>query len=760
MNHHSKSLFFENKLNLAQNQAVSCIDGPLLVLAGAGSGKTRVLTYRMAEIILRKKASPTEILCVTFTNKAAEEMKLRIESILSGLELNLRQNLWVSTFHSFCFRILRQTIHLIGYDSNFLIYDQADQLNLIKTCMKELRINTQTLDPKKVQSSLQKVKNLGLSPSSGQLSYFMSHREKIVYNLYEQKLKESQALDFNDLLLKTYEVFNKSPQTLEHYQNHFLYIMVDEYQDTNAIQYNLLKQLAQKNKNICAVGDEDQSIYSWRGADYSNITNFKRDFRGTKTIKLEENYRSSKNIVSAANGLISKNKKRSAKTLFTHNPEGEKILLFNLKNEYDEARFIAETISQEIQFRSLDEVAIFYRTNAQSRTLEEELRRHDLKYKIVGGMKFYQRKEIKDLLAYLRLIVNSKDNMAFQRIINTPIRGLGKTTINKLEDFSLENSKSFYEAIPICLETDLFNSSIKKKLLDFYKLIADLRKFSLSHSPKNVYTKVLNQTEYIEILKKKNPLEAENKSENLEAFYNALEAFEKKHKRKAKIELFLEELSLSSDSEDEEQHSSDCVHLMTLHASKGLEFPVVFIIGCNENLLPSSQSTQSSQLLEEERRLFYVGMTRAKEKLYLSYSHTRKNWGVEVHYLSSRFLSDLPDDYIECFNKTSYNMFSKKHKKPNSQKLWKAPLPYNKSNNYKIDKTIQDSRHKDDWIQTRPEEEPYYLWKKGMKVLHPQFGKGTIFKIEGKGNSEKLSISFEDHRTKKFISKYVKLQRL
>ena len=759
-NNPPETSFFKNQLNPAQAQAVTHTKGPLLILAGAGSGKTRVLTYRMAELILKAEATATEILCVTFTNKAAREMKERIHAILKDLDVPLHEPLWVSTFHAFCVKILRSSIHLLDYSPHFLIYDQTDQLNTIKNVIERLNLNPDIVDHKEVQKFIQKAKTLGLKPSSKKISYLANQNQIAVYKAYEEELKSTNALDFNDLLMKCYELFKNHPETLEAYQNQFRYIMIDEYQDTNNIQYRLIKLLAKKHNNICAVGDEDQSIYSWRGADYTNIINFKKDFPKAKVIFLEENYRSSQNIVQAASHLISKNQDRNPKKLFTQNPHGDKVAIHQLKNEYEEARFVAENISEEIQHRALKEIAVFYRTNAQSRILEEEMMRQGLKYKIVGGMQFYQRKEIKDMLAYIRLVLNPKDNVALQRVFNTPQRGLGKTTLAKLESYSQERLCSFYEAIPQALNTDLFNAGTRKKLKAFYDLIERLRSFhSEVKIPNQVYLKILEETQYIDALKEKKPLEAKAKSENLEALYSAIESFERTHKKEAHLNLFLEELALVSDHEDSEEADEDCVHMMTLHASKGLEFPVVFIVGCDEGLFPSSQALNAldnEKLLEEERRLAYVGVTRAQEKLFLCYTHTRRHWGAETLSSPSRFLSELCEEHIEhyplnferfnhenSFRPRKKTFFSKKSLKPShrlsEEPEWFQPMPTYEDFS---DETQEDSS----------------TWRVGMKVKHPRFGTGTISQIEGEGEAQKLFICFRNQMTKKFLSKYTKLE--
>ncbi|MCB0407895.1 MAG: UvrD-helicase domain-containing protein, partial [Bdellovibrionales bacterium] len=489
---------FSEQLNSPQRQAVETLKGPLLILAGAGSGKTRVLTYRIANLIASKLASPQEILAVTFTNKAAREMEERTLQLLHKMSVPVFDRLWISTFHSTCARILRDEIHLLDYQPFFAIYDDTDQKSLIKKVLRALNIDEKVHSPKTFQSRINEAKQLGLTPEevTKKPGFLMDEMSLKVYTTYETEMKKANALDFGDLLLKTYDLFRMYPDVLERYQNQFQFILIDEYQDTNHIQYLLVKQLAQKHRNLCVVGDEDQSIYSWRGADITNILSFENDFPECLTVKLEENYRSSQNIVEAASAVIKNNTQRKEKTLFTSNNQGEKIISREENNEYDEARYIVSNIESLIvkEGYAPSDFAIFYRTNAQSRVLEDQLRSYKMHYKIVGGVKFYERLEIKDMLAYLKVIMNPNDEVALRRIINTPARGIGKTTVEKIETISLDQNISFFDAILYVAEHRLFHSGAGKKLRQFYQLIEQMRTQSIDMSPSEIYLGVLDAT--------------------------------------------------------------------------------------------------------------------------------------------------------------------------------------------------------------------------------------------------------------------------
>ncbi len=751
-----------HQLNPAQKKAVETLDGPVLILAGAGSGKTRVLTHRMANLIATGQASTDEILCVTFTNKAAKEMEHRMYKILSELNVPLTRDMWVSTFHSFCVRILRKHIELLDYKKPFTIYDSGDQLALIKRVMNALNINDKMFPPKNIQSRISNAKMLGLLPENlngidrnNQVS--MDPKTLEAYTRYEEEMKRANALDFDDLLFKTYELFRMYPDLLVMYQNKFRYIMVDEYQDTNHIQYLLVQLLAKAHRNLCVVGDEDQSIYSWRGADISNILDFEKDFPEAVIVKLEENYRSTSNIVTAATKVIANNTQRKEKTLFTNNPEGSKINIREERNEYDEARYVAKTIQSMISSgdHNLNDYAIFYRTNAQSRVLEEQLRAIALPYRLIGGIRFYERAEVKDVLAYLRVAMNFRDDMALKRIINVPARGIGKTTVETLEQKSNEKKLSLFETIQIAINEKIFNSGTTSKLRKFSDLIDDLINQQVAYKLSEFYSIVLERTEYVMALKKEDTPEAEARLENLDELDNAIAQFEKERGDEASLSNYLEEMTLASD-QDQVDGQANSVTMMTLHISKGLEYPYVFIVGCEENLFPSSRGDEEdADDLEEERRLAYVGMTRAREKLWMTHTKMRRVWGQEQMNPPSRFLKEIPKELTEY-----------------SSAVFATPTPRFAARQFQNAddfSRFKGASHEDDFAQPSYDDDysptSHQVGKssgltKGQKVRHPTFGAGSIFATEGVGDNLKISVLFQDNTIKKFVAKYARLEKL
>jgi len=741
-------------LNPPQRLAVETLQGPVLILAGAGSGKTRVLTHRMAKIVAVGYAAPEDILAVTFTNKAASEMEHRIYQILGDLNITLVEPLWVTTFHSFCSRILRKHITLLDYQSHFNIYDSQDQLQLIKRVMTQQNINDDIFPAKNFQSRINSAKMLALSPDAASnyaLTPFDEQTIK-VYREYEAQIKKANALDFGDLLLKSYDLFQMYPDLLSAYQKKFKYIMVDEYQDTNHIQYLLIKLLSREHRNICVVGDEDQSIYSWRGADISNILNFEKDYPETTVIKLEENYRSTQTIVTAASHLIKNNLERKDKTLFTNNPTGNPIFIREVMNEYDEARFVVKTLLESINNGTNEwaDCAVFYRTNAQTRVIEEQLRMNSIPYRIVGGMKFYERMEIKDLLCYMRMTINTNDDLALKRIINSPTRGIGKTTLSRLEEIAQLRQWTLWESLTHSIENREFAAGITQKLRRFVELIDNLKKASSTLSLSDFYEFAIDKTEYIDRLKQDETVESKSRIENLEALSNAIKEFENERGLEATLVNFLEEMSLVSDA-DEMKEGNNAVTLMTLHISKGLEFPLVFIVGLEEGLFPSAKSAYDldPSSVEEERRLAYVGMTRARENLYLTYTILRRVWGQERTNTPSRFLEELPSHLVQWkkdFNKkpsflqstSTINNFSLNNKSNN---------PWDEIQRFPDDDHLSPSAHSTTNFYT-----------KGKKVLHPNFGVGQVYEVEGQGENLKVSVLFPDHTIKKFVAKYAKLQ--
>jgi DNA helicase-2/ATP-dependent DNA helicase PcrA len=739
-------------LNPPQKQAVETLQGPVLILAGAGSGKTRVLTHRMARIIADGYAYPEEILAVTFTNKAASEMEHRIYQILSKLDYTVTVPLWVTTFHSFCARLLRSHITMLDYQPFFNIYDSQDQLQMLKRVLTQLHIDDKIFPAKNFQSRINNAKMLALSPDEAARSskIRMDDQTIQVYRLYEAQLKQANALDFGDLLLKTYELFRMYPDLLEGYQQKFKYIMVDEYQDTNHIQYLLVQQLASRHRNLCVVGDEDQSIYSWRGADISNILNFEKDFPEAHVIKLEENYRSTQTIVSAASHLIKNNSERKDKTLFTNNPDGDPILIKEEKNEYDEARFVVKNLLECVSHgvKNWSDCAVFYRTNAQSRVLEEQLRMNSIPYRLVGGIKFYERMEVKDLLCYMRLTMNLNDDLALKRIINTPTRGIGKTTVERLEEIRISREWPLWRSVIFSIDSREFSAGITQKLRRFVELIESLKIESQQLGLMEFYHCAIDKTEYVSKLALDQHPEAQSRIENLEELSNAISQFEKERGKDASLVSFLEEMALVSDADDMKE-DRNAVTLMTLHISKGLEFPVVFIVGLEEGLFPSFRSMDDldPSSVEEERRLAYVGMTRARENLFLTYAQSRRVWGQEQFHQPSRFLDELPKKFVQW-------------KKPLSLK----PSFFNSLPSAKIPAAA--NHHADDWdvqhfpdeIPKAPSKGPDSLYTKGRKVRHPTFGVGQVFEIEGQGEDLKVSVLFHDRTIKKFVAKYARLE--
>ncbi|MFD1776541.1 DNA helicase PcrA [Paenibacillus rhizophilus] len=636
-----------SRLNPPQRQAVEATDGPLLIMAGAGSGKTRVLTHRIAWLIASRKAPPWAILAITFTNKAAREMQERVSKLV-GPE---GRDIWVSTFHSMCVRILRKDIERIGFTSNFSILDSTDQLSVIRSCMKELNIDTKKFEPKAVQSMISTAKNELVTPAQYEMKigdYFEGLVAKI-YTMYQKRLKSNNSLDFDDLIMTTIQLFKDVPEVLDFYQRKFKYIHVDEYQDTNRAQYMLCRMLADSHHNICVVGDSDQSIYRWRGADISNILNFEEDYPEAKVILLEQNYRSTSNILNAANGVIALNTGRKPKKLWTDSEEGPKIKVYRADSEHDEGYFVSGEISKNVKKgKPYQDHAILYRTNAQSRVIEEILIKSDIPYQIVGGIKFYDRKEIKDLLAYLRLLSNPDDDISLTRVINVPKRGLGDTTVGKLADAAASRGISIFRV----LETvdDLgFAGRTRNGLVEFYDMILALHRMVEFLSVTELTEKVLEMSQYKLEMQKENTIESRSRLENIDEFLSVTMEFEKNNEDKSLVS-FLTDLALIADIDsmnDTDEDRSDAVVLMTMHSAKGLEFPVVFIVGMEEGVFPHSRAFQDNDELEEERRLAYVGITRAEKQLFLSCARMRTLFGRTTANPPSRFLDEIPEELKE-----------------------------------------------------------------------------------------------------------------
>ncbi|WP_127580250.1 DNA helicase PcrA [Paenibacillus koleovorans] len=638
------------KLNPEQKRAVETVSGPVLIMAGAGSGKTRVLTHRIAYLIATRKAAPWSILAITFTNKAAREMQERVSKLV-GPSAN---DIWVSTFHSMCVKILRRDIGRIGFSSSFTILDSTDQLSVIKTCMKELNLDTKKFEPKAIQAELGNAKNELITPERYEQKagsdYFKS-RVAQVYTLYQRKLRSNNSLDFDDLIMKTTELFKQVPEVLEFYQNKFQYIHVDEYQDTNRAQYMLCRMLADKHHNICVVGDSDQSIYRWRGADITNILNFEEDYPESTAVYLEQNYRSTSNILDAANSVINNNTGRKPKRLWTDQKGGDKLKVYLADSEHAEGYYVANEILQNRRKhnRPYADHAVLYRTNAQSRVIEEIFIKSEIPYQIVGGIKFYDRKEIKDILAYLRLVSNPDDDISLARIINVPKRGIGDTTVDKLAEAAAARSISIFDMLGHVDAMEL-SARFRGALTEFYNMIRALHAMVEYLSVTELTEKMLEMVRYREELERENTIESKSRLENIDEFLSVTMDFEKRNEDKSLVS-FLTDLALIADidavGKDEEEATKDNVVLMTMHSAKGLEFPVVFVIGMEEGVFPHSRAFLDNEELEEERRLAYVGITRAEKQLYLTCARMRTLFGKTNSSPPSRFLKEVPEALVE-----------------------------------------------------------------------------------------------------------------
>ena len=743
--------YLEN-LNEEQKQPVLHKDGPLIVIAGAGSGKTRVLTYRIVHLI-NQGVDPFNILALTFTNKAATEMKKRISEITSE---SISRNLWMGTFHSVFARILRSEAPLIGYPTNFTIYDTYDSEKLISNIIKELKLEKDHYKAKTIRNRISSLKNNFISVES----YFnnpelieidkSSKREQfgIIYREYVRRCFKACVMDFDDLLLKTNELLRKSPETLLKYQDKFKYILVDEYQDTNYSQYLIVKALADRHENLCVVGDDSQSIYSFRGANIDNILNFKKHYPDSKSYKLEQNYRSTKNIVQAANSLINHNILKLDKTIWTDNNTGDKILLNKSQSDSDEGRYVSSNIFElknNYQLKN-SSFAVLYRTNAQSRSIEDALRKINIDYQVFGGLSFYQRKEVKDVLAYMRVIENLNDEESLRRIINFPPRGIGQTTLDKLVIISKDHDVSLFNAISkIDRNSKVFNSRTIEKLEDFKNLILSFKIYSERNNAYETANLVIHKTKLIDFYRNEGTLESMNRIENIEELLNGvndfidqqLEIFEGDNS----LSKYLQDVALYSETDKEIQNEK--VSLMSIHMAKGLEFPIVYVVGLEENLFPSIMSINSREEIEEERRLFYVAMTRAKEKLILSHCQQRFKWGNIIDCEPSRFLSEVDMKFVNNVN-TSRNYV---RQKIDENKLRIKKLPH--KNLRKINST-SISKIKNPLVNINLNE----------KVYHERFGEGIVEDIEGEGDNIRAKINFKTSGEKKLLLKFAKLKIL
>lgn len=742
-------------LNDKQKEAVFYKDGPLLILAGAGSGKTRVLTHRIAYLI-EEGVNPWNILAITFTNKAAKEMRERVNHLVEyGAE-----SIWVSTFHSMCVRILKRYIDKIGFDNNFTIYDTDDQKTVMKEICKRINVDTKKIKERAILGEISRAKNEMISPEEyekenasdfGKKKYIEAYRE------YQKQLKKNNALDFDDLLVKTVELLRTNPDVLVYYQERFKYIMVDEYQDTNTVQFLLIRLLSGNNGNICVVGDDDQSIYGFRGANVTNILDFEKHFRDTKVIKLEQNYRSTQRILDAANAVISNNSRRKEKSLWTENDEGRKVEFKRLESDWEEAEYISNQITSYVKENNCDynSIACLYRTNAQSRILEEKFVRDGIPYKIIGGQNFYQRKEIKDLIAYLKAVDNGKDDVAVKRIINVPKRGIGAATIDKIDTFAQANNLSFFDTLLNENAMAILGRSASK-VQPFVDFIQKLRAQIKYESISDIMEKILNETGYIDELKAEGTDEAKSRLENIDEFFNKIVDFEVKNE-KPTLSDFLDEISLIADIDNLNQ-DCDYVVLMTIHSAKGLEFPKVFLCGMEEGLFPGKAVlySNSDQELEEERRLCYVAITRAMESITITCAMRRMSKGEMQYNAMSRFVKEIPGSIMDSnvYTEQSYGKSTGGDSRSASAS-GKFSKPTNNSNAKAI-------------LKTRAYDTKQYSVKKqealeyavGDTVKHTKFGLGKVVNITEGGRDYEVTVDFMTAGTKKMFASFAKLKKV
>ncbi len=705
-------------LNPVQRKAVQHTEGPLLILSGAGSGKTRVITHRIAHLIQHHGVSPYNILAVTFTNKAAEEMRTRLENLIG------QSRLWVATFHATCAQILRRDIHHLGYDRSFTIYDTSDQQTLIKEIIKTLQLRLNS--PGAVLGEISRAKSDFISPEAyaERTEGFFEASVAQIYPMYQDYLRANNALDFDDLIKLTVELFDANPTVLEYYQDKFRYIMVDEYQDTNRGQYLLVNALAKKHTNICVVGDDDQSIYSWRGADINNILDFEEDYPDTTVLRLVQNYRSTKNILEAAYYVISNNRKRKEKQIWTDNKKGSVITLHEATDDISEADFVLRQIRDwRTRGRKYGDCVIFYRINAQSRSFEDALRSANIPYQIVGGIRFYERMEVKDIIAYMRVIVNPADTVSLRRIINVPARGIGDVTVQRILDFAWAESIPLFEAIRRVDEISTLNNGAKNRVREFAELIG---LFRADDPPTRTAEDLLDRTGYLQALRSEGSIEAQTREENLGELIAAVAEYEESDPEPT-LAGFLEKITLSSDI-DSMEDKSDLVTMMTLHSAKGLEFPIVFMVGVEEGLLPHQRSYDSEAELEEERRLCYVGLTRAEEHVYLTHARSRRLYGDIDYRLPSRFIEEIPPELVDQGTKLEASR-----------------------------RRVVSSYDPD---EPDFEDDVSFPYDVGDVVFHAKFGRGKVTAIDGRGFDMRITVRFERGSEKTLAAAYARLQRV
>ena len=751
-------------MNERQKEAVQHTQGPLLIMAGAGSGKTRVLTHRMAYILAEEEVHPWNILAITFTNKAAREMKERVSQLVGPQA----EDMWVSTFHSMCVRILRRDIELLGYQRSFTICDPSEQQTAMKRILKKLDIDSEKYDYRMILNRISQAKN-DLEDVEEFNKKYTGYVEQIIgkcYREYQKELAKSMTLDFDDLIMLTVQLFQKHPETLQYYQQKFQYIHVDEYQDTNHAQYRLVTMLAKKFKNICVVGDADQSIYGWRGADMSNILEFEKDYQNAKVVLLEQNYRSTKTILQAANHVIENNVNRKVKKLWTENEEGQAITYYRAQSEQDEGRYVLSQIQSLLRDGyHYDDFAILYRTNAQSRVMEENLLKSNIPFRLVGGQRFFERLEIKDLLAYLRLIVNSQDDLSFRRIVNSPKRGIGATSLAKLSDFAEVYQFSLLEA---SLQTTLSPLSGKaaKALEKFATTIEELRKMQEFLSISEFVEQVIEKTGYLTSLEQQHTMEADARIENIQEFISVAKQFEQdrleEESEESPLLQFLTDLSLVSDV-DSDDGDGRMVTLMTLHAAKGLEFPVVFIIGLEEGIFPSSRSIMEHDDVEEERRLAYVGITRAEQKLFLTNAYSRLLYGRTQMNRPSRFVLEIGEELFDSKQQQSYGSTSRQtasfgSKTSSSGSLFDKYREKSQATAYQP-KVVQPSSIQPVRKQIVAANDGA-VWKVGDKVMHKKWNVGTVVKVTGEGTNQEIDVAFAGMGIKRLLASFAPIERI
>ena len=732
-------------MNPEQARAVKKTEGPLLIMAGAGSGKTRVLTHRIAYLVVEKSVYPSKILAITFTNKAAREMRERIDDLLGS---GTGERMWVSTFHSMCVRILRRNIDQIGYAKSFSILDSSDQLSVIKNVLKQLNLDPKQHAPRSLLGSISNAKNECIDEKMyrAQMNPMNPYEKTIadVYDGYAKRLRQNQSLDFDDLIMMTLVLFERVPEVLEFYQNKFQYIHVDEYQDTNNAQYRLVNMLAAKYNNLCVVGDSDQSIYRWRGADIGNILSFEKDHKDAEVIMLEQNYRSTKRILQAANDVITNNKTRYDKKLHTDNDEGDLINVYKANDEKDESQFVVGKILelQKEENLKLDQFAVLYRTNAQSRVIEEYLVKSNLDYTIVGGTKFYERKEIKDLLSYLRLVSNNEDDLALARVINEPKRGIGATSFEKMAHFAISHDRSIFDSLQ---EVDFMGLTGRaaNEVAKFHEMIAGFTKMQEYLSVSELVEEILNKSGYRDMLKNEKTIESESRLENIQEFLSVTNSFEERAESEDKsLVAFLTDLALIADIDsldEEENKNAEKVVLMTMHGSKGLEYPVVFIIGMEENVFPHSRSMDDDEEMEEERRLAYVGITRAEKTLYLTSARFRTLYGRSSINSPSRFIAEISEGITEEISKDSgfsVGSIPKRQGVPPARRSAVTKPVYKASGGDKMG------------------------WSIGDKAVHKIWGTGMIVSVKGTGEEVELDIAFPNPvGIKRLLAKFAPIEK-